>query len=218
MADLQSWKERASAAVGRLSFSFYDPATDRGSVQLLTLRVGKRTGEKMAILNVSGNPHNALTRSQITRFKETLLQTTSDPLSIYLRISQKEGQHFEMHLAGPEHYREILYLPEPFTFCISPTTPFPDIEDKIQARVKKGFDPAQTVIVPNCGAGAWALAVAPHVKKVIGLDENPYAFLDAKQNTESVQNIIFHRSTLEDFLDSERGKEYNGKDKHVEIL
>lgn len=212
MADhKQSWKERASAAVETLSFSL-------NSVQSLTLREGKRTREKMVVLNVSGSPHNALTRTQITRFKEIILQTTSDPLALYLRISQKEGQHFEMHLAGPEHYRDTLYLPEPITFCISPTTPFPDIENEIQVRIKEGFDPSQTVIVPNCGAGVWPLAAAPHVKQVIALDENPYALLDAKQNTEGIQNIFFHRSTLEDFLDSDEGKGYNGKDKHVEIL
>ena len=153
----------------------------------------------MAVLVVSGY----LAQAQIDRFKELLQKTTKDPLSIFIRVVMKSGQKFEMHLAGPDTYGEILHLPEPMRFCFSPATPFIEKEEEFAKRAElvKGKN---LLVVDSCGAGVWPICLAPFVGEVVGLDRNPYALLDAKENAErhGVKNACFLKQTMEEFLDS----------------
>src|SRR5262249_39025283 len=100
--------------------AFYPPK-DEGSLRHLTLREGKRTGQKMAVLNVSGNPAFALTRAQLDSFVAAI----GPDVPIFLRIHQtQKGQptrFYEMHLAGPDHIIENLHG---LSFKISPTSFF----------------------------------------------------------------------------------------------
>ncbi len=171
----------------------------------LALREGKRTAEKMAVWEVSKN----LSQAEIDRYKETLLKTTKDPLSIFIRVVTDSGQKFEMHLAGPDTYGEILHLPDPMRFCFSPATPFYEKEEEFtkRAEVVKG---KKILVVDSCGAGIWPICLSPFVDEVVGLDRNPYALLDAKENAErhGVKNACFLKETMEEFLDSRGIHEY----------
>lgn len=175
----------------------------------LELREGRRTAEKMAVWVVSGN----LTQTQIDRYKETLQKTTKDPLSIFIRLVTESGQKFEMHLAGPDTYGEILHLPEPMRFCFSPATPFCEKEEEFAKRAElvKGKN---LLVVDSCGAGVWPICLAPFVDEVVGLDRNPYALLDAKENAErhGVKNACFLKQTRQEFLDS------RGIDEYTEVI
>lgn len=175
----------------------------------------------MAILSVSAQ--SGLTQTQIDRFCTTLLATTSDPLAIFLHIISQTSAFSEMHLAGPEWIHETLHLPEPMTFCFSPATPFPENICEIETQFLKQVETLNKetlLIVPECGAGFWPIALAPYVKKAIGLEKNPYALLDAKENvnTHPSKNVFFKSKTLEEFLDSREGREYNREKSNLVIL
>lgn len=56
-----------------------------GTLRTLTLREGRRTGSRLAMLTVSGDPRFAMTRAQLKGFIEAL----NDPqMSIFLRVQQ----------------------------------------------------------------------------------------------------------------------------------
>lgn len=109
----------------------YHPPLDTGSLRYLTLREAKRTGQKMVILNVSGNSEYALNRSQLDQFVKAVQSAFSpeEAISIFLRIHQtkkgKPTQFFEMHLAGADHIVEELHLAKgTLSFKISPISFF----------------------------------------------------------------------------------------------
>src|SRR5690606_16701718 len=81
----------------------YYPPKDIGSLRYLTLRESVRLGQKMAVLNISGNPEFTLPEEQIQKFVEAV----GEGIGIFLRIHKtKKGTptHFqEIHLAGLDH-------------------------------------------------------------------------------------------------------------------
>ncbi|GAB5411132.1 MAG: hypothetical protein ChlgKO_02460 [Chlamydiales bacterium] len=153
----------------------------------------------MAVLVVFGY----LSQTQIDRYKEILLKTTKDPLSIFIRVVTETDQKFEMHLSGPDTYGEIVHLPEPMRFCFSPATPFIEKEEEFANRAELVKE-KKMLVVDSCGAGIWPICLSPFVEEVVGLDRNPYALLDAKENAErhGVKNACFLKETMEEFLDS----------------
>lgn len=181
----------------------YHCPSDRGSLRTLTLREGKRTGEKMAFLTVSGNSAYALTRKDLEGFMKAVKGKDKGVLSLFLRIQQaikgQPTQFYEMHLDGPDHIRETLYLGServPHLFKISPTSFFqPNTEqaERLYNRVLEllGSKPQDCVFDLYCGTAALGLAVSKNAKEVIGIELNPHALFDAESNKEmnGIQNV-----------------------------
>lgn len=178
---------------------------DEGTLRNLTLREGKRTGHKMIILTVSGNPAFAPSQKDLTSFLETIRQTLPDDahVSVFLRIHQQikgsPTQFFEMHLSGPDYiYEKLEVSGKSLTFKISPTSFFQP--NTYQAELL--YTTALNLITTSspeliydlyCGTGTLGLALASKAQKVIGIEINPHAIFDAKSNLELNQtsNVTF---------------------------
>jgi 23S rRNA (uracil1939-C5)-methyltransferase len=181
----------------------YNPPKDEGTLRYITLREAIRTGQKMVILNVSGNAEFAPSRSSLDSFVETIRSVTSSDTSIFLRVHQcKKGrptQFYEMHLGGPDHIVEQLHLQGgKLFFKISPSSFFQP--NTLQA--EKLYDTALNLLEPfkpfliydlYCGTGTLAMAASAKAKQVIGIELSPEAVLDAKENLQrnNLSNCTF---------------------------
>ncbi len=167
----------------------YFPPADRGSLRYLTLREGVRTNQKMAVLNVSGNPEFALSRSELNGFIQAVQSVVKDA-SIFLRIHQtKKGRptHFyEMHLAGLDHITEELHLQSgTLSFKISPISFFQP--NTVSAEVL--YDAALSMLPEArliydlyCGTGTLGMSASKKASQVIGIELSPEAVIDAEEN------------------------------------
>ncbi len=184
----------------------YHPPADTGSLRYLTLREAIRTGQKMAILNVSGNSEYALTRPQLDSYTQAIQSAVPGDTSIFLRIHQtKKGrptQFFEMHLAGPDHIVEELHLKEgPLSFKISPISFFqPNTlgAEQLYDTALSMLPPSSTVYDLYCGTGTLGMAASRRVAKVIGIELSPEAVIDAEANLlrNKIGNMELHQGDV----------------------
>lgn len=181
----------------------YHMHRNTGSLRTLTLREGKRTGDRMVILTVSGNEEFALQKSHIESFVAYIRDaiepiSSSAKLSIFLRIQQvgkgMRTQMYEMQLFGPEHIREILeirispdHAKQQIQFEISPSAFFQPNSRQAERLYSAALEITEiskedVVYDLYCGAGAFGISVSKYVKQVIGIELSPEAALDAKAN------------------------------------
>jgi 23S rRNA (uracil1939-C5)-methyltransferase len=168
----------------------YFPPGDRGSLRYLTLREAMRTGQKMAILNVSGNPEYALTRAQLDAYTAAVKTAVDGDVSVFLRIHQtkkgKPTQFYEMQLAGPDHIVEELHLKSgKFSFKISPISFFQPntfAAETLYDTALAMLPPASVVYDLYCGTGTLGMAASKQAKQVIGIELSPESVIDAEEN------------------------------------
>lgn len=180
----------------------YYPPADTGSLRYLTIREAMRTGQKMVVLNVSGNPEFALSKEQIASFK-TLF---NDDISLFLRIHQtkkgKPTQFFEMHLAGPDHIVEQMHLKAGvFSFKISPSSFFQPntlAAETLYDLALKNVGECEVVYDLYCGTGTLGMAASRVAKQVVGIELSPEAVLDAEENKKrnNVTNFTIHQGDV----------------------
>lgn len=194
---LRQWWESTGLAA-------YHHSKDEGSLRTLTLREGMRTGDRMVILLVSGNPDYALKQSQVSSFVETVKKVAEPQkgrLSIFLRIQQiakgRPTHFYEMHLAGPDHIREELHIERKagagvttFDFTISPTAFFQPNTFQAERLYSRAIQMAalneqDTVFDLYCGTGALGVLMAPSSGKVFAVELCKEAVLDAKSNMQN---------------------------------
>ncbi|MEM1283080.1 MAG: 23S rRNA (uracil(1939)-C(5))-methyltransferase RlmD [Chlamydiota bacterium] len=196
IAETRSWWEESELKA-------YHPPSDRGALRTLVVREGKRTGDRMVMLTVSGNPDFALSKGELENFVNAIRKASestdsSNKLSIFLRIQQvakgMPTNFYEMLLYGPDHIREVLEVqidpedqPQKLHFHISPTAFFqPNTEQAERlystalqmACVEKG----SVVYDLYCGTGTLGICAASRAKEVIGIEVSPESALDAKTN------------------------------------
>lgn len=184
----------------------YYPPADTGSLRYLTLREAIRTGQKMAILNVSGNAEFALNRDQLDGYVAAVKSAVEGEISIFLRIHQtKKGrptQFYEMHLAGPDHIVEELHLQEgPLSFKISPISFFqPNTlsAEKLYDTALSMLPACSTVYDLYCGTGTLGMAASKRAKRVIGIELSPEAVIDAEENLvrNQISNMVVHQGDV----------------------
>ncbi|MBA3957357.1 MAG: 23S rRNA (uracil(1939)-C(5))-methyltransferase RlmD [Parachlamydiaceae bacterium] len=206
----------------------YHMRHNSGSLRTLTVREGQRTGDRLVMLTVSGNPDFALKKQHLESFvafvRDIAEPTAPDSqLSIFLRIQQTgkgmTTQMYEMLLHGPDHIREILHIDTgegekvPVYFGVSPSAFFqPNTQQAEQlysvalkfAQIESGA----VVYDLYCGTGALGLCVAKRVKQVIGIEISPEASLDARTNAtlNGCDNVTIYTGSVRDVL-----KEFPGK-------
>ena len=190
----------------------YYPPADTGTLRYLTLREGVRTGQKMAVLNVSGNPEFAPSRADLDGFVNAVRSCfpENEPIAIFLRIHQtkkgKPTQFFEMHLFGPDHIVEELRLTEQtLSFKISPISFFqPNTlqAEKLYNTALEMAKGASVVYDLYCGTGTLGMGAARNAKQVIGIELSPEAVIDAKENLarNGIQNVTFHQGDVGQIL------------------
>lgn len=198
---VRSWWERT----GLLA---YNPREDRGVLRYLTLREGVRTGQKMAVLNVSC--HEGMTQEHIADFVACLQAEVDPSLSLFLRIHQtKKGvptQFFEMHLGGAAYIEEEMTLfGKKFSFSISPSSFFqPNTvqAERLYTEALSFLEKTDVVYDLYCGTGTLGMVAAQKACAGIGIDSSPQAILDATENAKKngVDNIRFFEGDVGNVL------------------
>lgn len=187
----------------------YHGYSDKGTLRTLTLREGKKTGDKMIFITISGNPDYMMNKTQLSEFKEAVLKALpGESPSIFLRIQKAmkgiPTTFYEMHLHGPDLIEEILHVNgRDLHFKISPDSffqPNPLQAEKLYTAALKLGDPkpTDTVFDLYCGTGTLGIIFAPYVKKVIGIELSPYAICDAEINIKgnNLSNITLHKGDV----------------------
>jgi 23S rRNA (uracil1939-C5)-methyltransferase len=193
------WEESGLAAYGM---------NDTGTLRTLIVREGKRSGDKLVMLTVSGNPAFPLSKIELTRFidavKASVRQEEWARLSIFLRVQQilkgSPTQFFEMHLHGPDHLLEKMQIgnapPKELVFKISPTSFFQpntfQAEKLYSEALKMVSFPKKHVLDLYAGTATLGIAMAIQAEKVTAIEINPHACFDAESNKE-----LNHLSNLE---------------------
>lgn len=206
-ATRQWWNEWGLAA--------YHPHTNQGTLRTLTVREGMRTGDRLVMLTVSGNPEYALNRQHLESFVAYLRDAiepmpVGSQLSVFLRIHQAvKGQatnFYEMVLHGSDHIRETLYIkgeadsaPIELTFTVSPTAFFQpntrQAEKLYSAALQLLQIPANQVVYDlYCGTGTLGICAARWAKQVVGIELSPESSLDARAN--AARNGMSHVTIL----------------------
>ncbi len=180
----------------------YHLGRNTGALRTLTLREGQRTGDRMVMLTVSGNPQYSIQRKHLESFV-SILREAIEPvgpdqqLSIFLRIQQiakgSPTQFYEMVLYGPDHIREMLHLErldgklQTLKFRISPTAFFQPNTLQAERLYSRAIQLTQAqknarVYDLYCGTGTLGLCMASQVKEVIGIELSPESVIDAREN------------------------------------
>lgn len=182
----------------------FHPFKNSGSLRTLTLREGHRSGDRMVILTVSGNAEYALQKHHLDSFVDCLKKTIEPlegKLSIFLRIHQAvkgtPSSFFEMHLYGPDHIREVLYITQeaggaavPLVFKISPAAFFqPNTRqaEQLYSHALQIAEIPQDGLVYDlyCGTGTLGICAAKSAKRVVGIEIVPESSLDAQENSQA---------------------------------
>jgi 23S rRNA (uracil-5-)-methyltransferase RumA len=168
------------------SLSAYHPYRDTGSLRNLTLRGSERTGDKMAMLTVSGHADYAIGRSDLDKWVQSM-----QGISCFLRIQQTAKgmttQFYELHLSGKteiqEKHSDKLFTISPTSF-FQPNTPQ---SEKLYREALNILAPTKDDHIIDLYAGTATIGIvfAPHVKKVTSIEINPYAIIDARTNLEA---------------------------------
>jgi 23S rRNA (uracil1939-C5)-methyltransferase len=174
----------------------FHPYRNTGSLRTLTLRESMRTGDRMAILTVSGNPDYALNKDQIEQFVQAIRKIEpphpNQRLSIFLRIQQaikgSPTQFFEIHLYGSDHLREELHVDgQILHFRLSPSAFFQPNTLQAEILYSKGLSllkigPESVLYDLYCGTATLGISVAHRAKKVVGIELSPESIVDAREN------------------------------------
>lgn len=192
---VKQWWERSGLTA-------YHPPSNRGSLRTLTMREGRRTGDRLAMLTVSGNPDYALSKEHLEGYvaalREAIEPLGDSKLSVFLRIQQltkgEATNFYEMQLYGPDHIREVLHItlepelpPLSLQFHVSPSAFFqPNTAqgEKIYSCALQMIDIPQDAVIYDlyCGTGTLGICAAKKAKMVVGIEVSPEAALDAKGN------------------------------------
>lgn len=186
LAQVRSWWENSSIQA-------FNPPKNSGSLRTLTLRESATSGERQAMLTVSGNPEDAIHRKDLKAF-----QNLFDPgVSLFLRIHQAvKGQpteFFEMHLQGPETIKETLEIDlgdgrtSTLDFFISPSAFFqPNTRQaqRLYTEALKLADLRKSDLMYDlyCGTGTLGALASRFVDRVWGVELSAESSLDAREN------------------------------------
>src|SRR6267154_1401713 len=187
---IRSWWEQSGLSAYRMD--------NTGTLRTLIIREGKRTGDKLIMLTVSGNAAYAIPKARLNGFiaavKASIPENEWPRLSIFLRIQQickkAPTQFFEMHLHGPDHLLEKMHLSfdksMELTFKISPTSFFQpntfQAERLYSEALKMITFPKRHVLDLYAGTATLGMAMAAWAEKVTAIEINPYACFDAESN------------------------------------
>lgn len=206
--------------------SAYHPPKDVGSLRTLALREGMRTGDRLVLLTVSGNPEYALKKHHLESFV-AFMRDAIEPdvppanLSIFLRIQQAakgmETNFYEMHLYGPDHLREELQIsydasePMSLQFKVSPSAFFQpntyQAEKLYSLALTLAQIPKNSVVYDlYCGTGTLGILASKLASQVVGIEISPESSLDARANAASngCQNVTILTGSVPDVLENMR--------------
>ena len=207
----------------------YLKSRHEGLLKMIAVREAKRTEERMVEL-VTTSADEATMNGQIVPlqqvaedFRDFALSAADDLggsiTSIYWtqnHVQKGEPTRWiETHLHGRQVLREELHLPGDRVLCFDihpraffqPNTLGAEIlyRQVIEYAGLGDDNKGQTVLDLYCGTGTIGMCVAPFVEQVIGIEMQPDAVANARQNAafNGIENIEFFAGNVGDVLDSE---------------
>ena len=186
----------------------FRPHKGTGHLRTLTIREGKRTGQKMVILTIDGNARSDITQDLLSSFKSLFSPDTALFLHIHQAIPKKPTQLFEMHLQGPDHICEELHLQDRILkFTISPSSFFQPNTVQAEKLYGAALDLIEKPVngpILDLYAGSASLGIlfSPHAPHITSIEINPYSACDAEQNLllNNTKNLTFIRGDVEKHL------------------
>jgi 23S rRNA (uracil1939-C5)-methyltransferase len=157
---------------------------DCAGLQGLTLRVGAATGEQLVIFEGESVPD-----IEVDFPVSCLYQSPAGDVTV---------------LAGDSHYHELLnqrlwQVSGPSFFQVNT----PQAEHLVQAVSERlQVTNVDTLIDGYCGVGTFALSLAARAKRVIGIEESPWAIYDAEANRLPGEMVEFVTGATEHVLSS----------------
>jgi len=208
----------------------YHPYKNTGALRTLIVREGQRTGDRLVMLTVSGNPDFAVKKHQleslVTVLREAISpENPSATLTIFLRIQQiakgMATNFYEMLLFGPDHLRERLTIQaqknqphRTIEFTVSPSAFFqPNTRqaEKLYTLALQMVDinPDSIVYDLYCGTGTLGICASSYAKQVIGIELSPESSLDARTNAKNnqIQNVTILTGSVNDVINERRHKD-----------
>jgi len=198
----------------RLQLSVYDRKTHKGFLRNLLIRKNRRD-EWMVILVISEQD-----REIIEKLFSPIVPLFPQVVSWYYVVNQKKND--SIYDLSP-----VLYAGQPFLeekilhihFKISPLSFFqvnPDQAEQLYAYVvEEGeFSPDDVVYDVYTGTGTIALAIAPKVKRVVGIDNAYQSIEDARENAlnNHISNAIFIHADAVKAFNTQTFKKYGFPD------
>lgn len=183
----------------------YFPPADRGSLRTLVVREGVRTGEKMVVLTLSGNPQFAPAQEHLNSFVEAV-ERCHPITSIIIRkqiLQKSTPTYFEtLLIKGKDHIHEILFdlCEKPLLFNIGPDAFFQPNTLAAEVLYRRALtlvslQKEDTVLDLYCGTGTLGLFASSLVKKVIGIELNTEAVANAHENI--VRNSVSNMEVIQ---------------------
>lgn len=192
----------------RSGLTAYFPLGNRGLLRTLTLREAFFTGERLALLTVSGQEKDFL-EPHLEGFIQALGTIQSANIR-YQFVQKGTPTRFEtLTISGRPVIQESLQNDKrnQLLFDIDATAFFQpnsrQAERIYELLVEAGqFDGSERVLDLFCGTGTIALFCAPHVQEVIGVELNPEAIENAKKNAHlnGIKNASFLAQDVDQFL------------------
>jgi 23S rRNA (uracil1939-C5)-methyltransferase len=178
------------------------------------MREGKRTGDRMVFLTVSGHPEYALQKHQLEQFVAAVRAVAEKEckLSIFIRIQQtikgKPTQFFDMHLYGPDHITETFQIGnESLTFTISPSAffqPNTTMAEKLYTKAIELVGHIRDKVVYDlyCGTGTLGICIAKKAQEVVGIELSADSAYDARNNAalNGLNNVTIYTGSVEEKL------------------
>lgn len=195
---------------------------NRGLLRNLIVRRGENTGETLVNLIISHEEFSDELKKELQHELAPLNITSLYVTSVHTQPGQPTKQVEELISGAPHIYEQMSVGNQTFKFQISPSSFFQT--NTIQAErlyfealKLLDFQADDIVLDLFCGTGTIGLFLAPHVKKVIGIELNKDAVENAKVNAtlNNVDNIEFIegdvRCVLEQFEKEGRADELKGQ-------
>lgn len=211
---VRAWWEQSSIP----AFQFRDGT---GVLRNLTLREGKRTGQKLVMLTISGSPDKNFTKAQIESFVSAVRSALLDQdVRIFLRLQQTakgmQTQFYDMPIYGKDHITEKLKMrihekDIELSCKVSPTSFFQPNSLQAEMLYSAAFsclsDQKEKLVFDlYSGTGTLAMIASYFAEEVIGIELHPESVFDAEENLENNQitNVKFYQgdvgSTVEKLL------------------
>lgn len=190
--------------VKRLGISIYNPKTGEGFLKNTLVRTAYNTGENMLVLVTADGkfPKKQEFISQLLKLypKITTIVHNINPNPNKMMLGNKEYV-----LYGKGKIEDVLCGCK---FTISPRSFYQVNPQQTEILYKKAMDMAQltgaeTVIDAYCGTGTIGLIASKYAKNVVGVELNPQAIKDAKENAQLNKrtNIKFFNKDAGAFLE-----------------
>jgi len=192
LARVREWWKKSN-------LSCYSDFKNCGTLRTLTLREGRRTGDRMIILSVSGNADDALGKQDLASFVECVGKASIFLETVHVKPGM-QTQRCEMHLSGPHSIREKLSNLE---FSISPSSFFQPntvMAEKMFEVAKERIGKHKRAYDLFCGMGTIGMIMADQMESVLGVELNPYAVCDAETNLEinGIENVKVEKGDVKD--------------------